>query len=104
MNLTTLADFKRFLAEPGATVQVIRNDWMDGTKTSYPIVAKPGYFDPKQVALVQSNSVKFSTGSWLSFPKRAHVRFNGDIVELCMNQDGTFAAGLVYRLSRQEGK
>lgn len=100
MNITNLAQFKRFLAEPGATVQIIRNDWMDASKTIHPLSAKPGYFEPKQVAKVQSNSVQFTTGSWLQFPKAAHVRFAGDEATFDLNQDGTFTAVLVYKLSR----
>lgn len=102
-SITTLAGFKRFLATPGATVQVIRNDWTDPTKTSHPLQPKPGYWDPKQVDRVLSTSVKFTTGSWLTFPKAAHIRFPGDgTVELCMQQDGTFKEVLTYRLSTQE--
>lgn len=98
INVRSLADFKRFLAMPGATVQVIRNDWSDATKTIHPITPKPGYFDPKQVSKLQSNGVYFTTG-WLQFPKSAHARFDGDTVTLCMNQDGTFTHVLVYKLS-----
>jgi hypothetical protein len=97
MTLKTLADFKRFLAQPGATVQVIRNDWMDATKTLHPIQGKPGYWDPKQVDKVQSNCVRFTTGSYLTFPKAAQIRFAGDTVEICMQQDGTFKDVLAYR-------
>lgn len=99
VNVRSLADFKRFLALPGATVQVTRNDWTDPEKTIHPLTPKPGYFDPKQVAKVQSNTVQFTSGSWLTFPKASHARFNGDTVTLCMAQDGTFSACLVYRLS-----
>ena len=97
INLRTLADFKRFLATPGATVQVIRNDWSDATKTIHPIQPKPGYWDAKQIDRVQSNCVRFSTGSHLNFPKAAHARFDGDTVTLCMDQDGSFRNVLVYR-------
>ena len=101
MNIKTLADFKRFLALPGATVQVIRNDWSDPAKTCHPITPKPGYFDAKRVIKLQSNGVYFTTG-WLAYPKAVHVRFDGDTATLCMNQNGTFAQVLVYRLSIQE--
>jgi len=97
--ITTLAAFKRFLAEPGATVQVIRNDWTDPLKTSHPIKGRPEYWDAKQVARLQSNGVQFTTGSWLTFPKANQVRFEGDTMAVCLQQDGTFSAVLVYRLS-----
>jgi hypothetical protein len=99
INVTSLADFKRFLAAPGATVQVIQNDWSDPAKTLHPIKPNAGYFDPKTVAKLQSNSVQFSNGGWLQFPKSAHARFDGDTVTLCMNQDGSFSQVLVYKLS-----
>lgn len=99
-NVTNLASFKRFLAEPGATVQVIRNDWTDPEKTMHPLTPKPEYWEPKQIARLQSNTVQFSTGSWLAFPKAAHARFEGDTITLCMNQDGTFKDVLVYKLTR----
>lgn len=98
VNVRSLADFKRFLALPGATVQVIRNDWMDPTKTSHPLTAKPGYFDPKQVAKLQSNGVYFTTG-WLAFPKAKDARYNGDTIDFCLNNDGTFAQVFTYRLT-----
>jgi len=98
-NVRSLADFKRFLALPGATVQVIRNDWSDPTKTIHPIVPKAGYWDTKQVQKLQSNTVQFTSGSWLTFPKASHAKFDDDTVSLCMQQDGTFSQLLVYRLS-----
>lgn len=99
INVRTLADFKRFLAQPGATVRVVRNDWTDPEKTIHPIKPKDGYWEPKTVQKLQSNGVYFTTG-WLAFPKDRDVRFNGDTVTLCMNQDGTFTQVLVYQLSR----
>ncbi len=101
MTIKTLADFKRFLATPGATVQVVRNDWMDAAKTSHPLTAKPGYFEPKQVVKLQSNGVYFTTG-WLQYPKAAHVRFDGDTATFCLNDTGTFEQVFVYKLSLGE--
>jgi hypothetical protein len=100
--MKTLADFKRFLAEPGATVQVIQNDWTDPAKTSHPLQPKAGYWDPKQIDRLQSNCVRFTTGSYLTFPKAAHVRVAGETVTLCMEQDGSFRNVLVYRCTRAE--
>lgn len=98
INVRSLADFKRFLDTPGATVQIIRNDWSDGTKTPHPIIPKPEYWNTKQVVKRQSNGVFFTSG-WLTFPKAAHARYEGETVTFCMNQDGTFQHLLVYRLS-----
>ena len=100
ITVKTLADFKRFLASPGATLQVIRHDFVTTDK------AKPGFFEPKTVALVQSNAVKFSTGSWLPFGKAAHYRFTGsDEVTIALS-DGVgpdpFAKIMTYKLTRAE--
>lgn len=96
-ELHSLADWKRFLAMAGATVQVTRNDWSDARKTIHPITPRAGYWEPKQVTKLQSNGVYFSNG-WLAFPKAAHVRFDGSAtVTLCMAQDGSFGAVLCYR-------
>jgi hypothetical protein len=99
INVRSLADFKRFLAQPGATVQIIRNDWSDPAKTSHPMTARAGYWDAKQVEKLQTNAVRFTSGSWLQFPKAAHARFDGDTATFCLDQDGTFAYQLVYRLT-----
>jgi len=101
VDVHSLADFKRFLALPGATVQVVQNDWSDPNKTIHPIIPKPGYWESKQVVKLQSNGVYFTTG-WLAFPKAAHARFEGDTVTLCMNKDGSFRAVLVYKLTATE--
>lgn len=99
VNVRSLANFRRFLAMPGATVQVIRNDWSNPAKTIHPIVPKAGYWEPKHVVKVQSNGVYFTQG-WLAFPKSANAKYDGDTVTLCMQQDGTFANVLVYKLTR----
>jgi hypothetical protein len=99
VNVRTLAAFKRFLATPDATVQVIRNDWADPAKTSHPITPKAGYWDAKRVQTLQSNAVQFTTGGWLHFPKAAHARYEGDTATFCMEENGTFATVLVYRLT-----
>lgn len=102
INVRSLADFKRFLALPGATVQVIQNDWMDPAKTIHPLKGREGYFDAKQVAKLQSNTVQFTSGSWFQFPKASHAKFDGDTATFCMNQDGTFQHVLVYKLTIAE--
>ena len=100
ITLKTLADFKRFLATPGATVQVVRNDWCDPSKTIHPITPKAGYWEPKHVSKVQSNAVRFTTGSYLPFPKAGHMRFDGDTVSICLQGDGSFRDLLVYRCTQ----
>ena len=100
VTVKSLADFKRFLASPGATVQVTHHDFVT------PDRAKPGFFDPKQVAKVQSNSVQFTTGSWLAFGKASSYRFNGDTVTVALSEGvgpDPFAKVMVYKLTAGEG-
>lgn len=96
MQLNSLADFKRFLATPGATVQIIRHDWATSHNP------KPGFFDPRKVVKVQSNGVAFessssSNGSWLYFDKASNYRFDGDKVTVDLKSDGTFDKVMVYK-------
>lgn len=99
ISIRSLADFKRFLATPGATLQVIRNEWGDPNKTSHPLPFKPGYFEPKQVQKLQSNTVQFTSGSWLRFPKTSEIKFEDDTVIIDLNQNGKFEHVLVYKLT-----
>lgn len=96
-TVDSLAALKRFLALPGTTLQVVRNDW-----STQPFWRpKPGYWEPKQVAKLQGNAVQFTTGSWLRFPKASMIRFapQSQSFLLCMNDDGTFREVLEYALS-----
>jgi hypothetical protein len=97
----SLIEFRRFLAQPGATVQVIQNDWNAGTSAVLGRQPKPEYWERKKVAKLQTKAVQFTTGGWLTFPLAKHVRFNGDTVTIDMNKDGTFSQVLVYKLSQE---
>jgi len=102
MDMKTLADFKRILAQPGCTVTVLRNDWLANRD---PKSLKPWYFEPRTVGKLQGNAVAFNTTdpdgrlSWFWFPKAKCVRAEGDTITFCMKQDGTFDEVLVYRVA-----
>ncbi len=98
VDVRSLADFRRFLSHPSATVQVVRNDWSDPTKVPNPIRTPAGYFEPKKVKNLLGKSVQFTTGSWLDFPRASNMRFDGDTVTVDLDQNGHFDYLLVYKL------
>jgi hypothetical protein len=92
VQLKTLADFRRFLAQPGATIQVIRHDWADqDAKRAAVFAARPGFRDPRTVKKLQTNAVKFSNDSWLDWRSGAsRFKFDGtDVVTVSLKDDFT---------------
>ena len=91
VQLKTLADFRRFLAQPGATIQVIRHD-------RAVFAARPGFRDPRTVKKLQTNAVKFSNDSWLDWRSGANrFRFDGtDVVTVALGDLG-FNEVMQYR-------
>lgn len=108
IHLKTLADFKRFLARPGATVQLIRHDWAtSGLAPAY--ATKPHLWEPRSVGKLQTNAVGFKTPgrkelSWLEFGTAARYRFNGAevMVNLRDDDDSDFAEVMIYRCTIDE--
>jgi hypothetical protein len=89
-SIKTLAEFKRFLGKPGATIQLTRHDWASHKK--------PDLWEPRTVAKVQTNAVKFSNNSWLYFKSSTEFRFDGgDVVSVNLSDDGSFAQMFQYR-------
>lgn len=82
-QIKTLADFKRFLAEPGAVVTMLRHDTVDlkiaaGTATD----RQKHMYGPRKVIKVQSKSVQFegpngTEGFWMDVDKASEWRFDG---------------------------
>lgn len=92
VQLKTLADFRRFLAQPSATIQVIRHDWADkDAKRAAVFAARPGFRDPRTVKKLQTNAVKFSNDSWLDWRSGANrFRFDGtDVVTVSLKDNFT---------------
>lgn len=74
MKLKTFADFRRFLAMPGATVTPIRHDHA----AKWPEERRPLAFEPRTVAKLQTNAVKWQSGGWTMWPKGArHFTLDG---------------------------
>lgn len=85
MDIKTLADFKRYLAN-GGKIQLIS---VDGQPPAEKIAGI------KSVDKMQVNSCKFIGGSWLYFPKAAYFKVNNNIITL---EDESQRGGLVYKL------
>lgn len=97
VTVTSLAEFKRFLARPGARVQIVRHDFVTNHK--------PGFFSPKQVERFQANAVRFVGGMWLQFGRAENYKFNGDEVTIALNNGGApdpFSQVMVFKLTIKE--
>jgi hypothetical protein len=108
--LRDLAGFKRFLAKPGATIQVVRNTFMDrqpeAARAAY---RAKGLYAPRTVQALSRKAAVFTLAGhpgtvWLHWDTRARGwRFSGDTVTVPL------AAGLgahdeiVYRCSFADG-
>lgn len=106
-NVTSLAAFRRFLAEPGATVTLTRHDWADKGLHGFKDPAKrAASYEPRTVAKLQTNAVKWSNGGWLHWDGKLggltskSFRFEGDTVTVSLSNDNSFTEVFAYRLSR----
>lgn len=99
LKLKTLADFKRFLALPGATTQLIRHDWFPERER------KPAIWEPRTVDKLQTNAVAFKMTdserpSWLYFDGASRFRFDGsDIFSVLLDSErlGPMGPVMQYR-------
>ncbi|MFC1459379.1 hypothetical protein ACETIH_22295 [Microvirga arabica] len=99
VNIRSLADFKRFLARPGATIETLRNNVM--TRNGRTPETRPQDFGAHQVKKLQTNAVQFTGDNWLWFGKAAEYRFAGDVVTIDASKDGSFKDVIEYKLSIQ---
>ncbi|QRM34772.1 hypothetical protein [Microvirga sp. VF16] len=99
VNIRSLADFKRFLAHPGATIETLRNDVM--TRNGQTPETRPHAYGTRQVKKLQTNAVQFTGNNWLWFGKAAEYRFSGDVVTIDVSKDGSFKDVIEYKLSVQ---
>lgn len=108
--LRSLAEFKRFLGKPGATIQVARNTFMDrqppATREAY--VAK-GMYAPRAVQALSRQAAVFTLRGfpgtvWLYWDKGARGwRFDGDTVAVPLVTGFGAPDEIVYRCSFAEG-
>lgn len=99
MNVDSLAAFKRFLAQPGATLTLRRHDFVPPSHPNHEVM-----FRPRGVAALTATKVGLRMDgkpqpSWLNINRAADFRFHGDRVTVDLSEEGTFQAVMVYGLS-----
>jgi len=104
--LHALADFKRFLAEPGATIQVVRNTFVDrqgpALREAY---RRRGLYAPRTVQAVSKKAAVFAvqgqpTTVWLYWDRGTRKwRFADDTVTIPLDTGLGAPDEIVYRCS-----
>lgn len=74
VTLTKLADFKRFLAEPNASIVGVYH-WRAEQMADQ---VRRTFFGHRHIKAVQTNGYWTNTGAWCDFGKASGWRFNGD--------------------------
>lgn len=108
--LRNLADFKRFLLKPGATIQATRNTFMDRQPaTTREAYKAKGMYAPRAVQALSRKAAVFTLRGfpgtvWLYWDKGARGwRFDGDAVTVPLVTGLGPADEIVYRCSFAEG-
>lgn len=104
--LRTVSDFKRFLAKPGATIQIVQNTFLErqpaGFRDAY---RKKGMYEPRTVQALSKKAAVFSvkghpTLIWLYWDKGTRKwRFSGDTVTVPLDTGVGPPDAIVYRCS-----
>lgn len=76
MEIKNLAEFKRFMASPGAALRGLEHWHQDKLKEPF----RSRFFEVRRVGKVQSNGVFMEDGSWLIYGPASGWRFEGDKV------------------------
>ena len=108
--LRNMSEFKRFLGKPGATIQLVRNTFME----RQPEAARAAYRDkgmylPRTVQAISRKAAVFALKGhpgtvWLYWDKGARGwRFNGDTVTVPLSMGLGPPDEIVYRCSFAEG-
>jgi hypothetical protein len=102
--LHSLSDFKRFLAEPGATIQVVRNTFMErqgpALQEAY---RRKGMYAPRTVQALSKKAAVFAvqghpTTVWLYWDRGTRKwRFSDDTVAMPLNTGLGAPDEIVYR-------
>lgn len=75
-SINSLAAWRRFLALSGATVQLIKHDGHTDRPDIF--ASRNGFWEPRTVAKLQTNAVKFSNDSWLYWDREGAKMFRFD--------------------------
>lgn len=110
LALRSLSDFKRFLSEPGATIKVVRNTFIDRQPASFADAYRAkGMYEPRTIRAVSKKAAIFSiqghpTTIWLYWDKGTRKwRFNDDTVTIPLDTGLGPPDEIVYRCSYAPG-
>lgn len=108
--LRSLSDFKRFLAEPGATIQVVRNTFIERQPASFGEAYRAkGMYEPRTIRAVSKKAAIFSvqghpTTIWLYWDKGTRKwRFHEDTVAIPLDTGLGPPDEIIYRCSYAPG-
>lgn len=108
--LGNMTEFKRFLARPGATIQVVRNTFMDRQPAaSREAYRDKGMYAPRRVQAISRKAAVFAMQGhpgtvWLYWDKGTRGwRFSGDTVTVPLVTGLGAPDEIVYRCSYAEG-
>jgi hypothetical protein len=108
--LRSLSDFKRFLATPGATIQIVQNTFMDRQSLAgQEAYRAKGMYEPRTVQALSRKAAVFSvkghpTTVWLYWDKGVRRwRFSGDTVAVPLDTSLGPPDEIVYRCRYAEG-
>lgn len=104
--LRSLSDFKRFLAKPGATIQIVRNTFMDRQPPAFQQAYRErGMYEPRTVQALSKKAAVFAikghpTVIWLYWDKGTRKwRYAGDTVTVPLDTALGPPDEIVYRCS-----
>lgn len=92
VDIHNLAEFKRFLAEPGATIVTLQHSFAGHMRDEKLLEV----LAPRTIKTVQSTQFQFSNGAWMQFGKASDWTFEGDTVTF--KEDDL---KIVYKLFRE---
>ena len=90
--LRSLSDFKRFLAKPGATIQIVRNTFIERQPASFQeAYRQKGMYEPRTVQAISKKAAVFAIKGhpstvWLYWDKGTrNWRYSGDTLAVPLN-------------------
>ena len=104
--LRSLSDFKRFLGKPGATIQVVRNTFIERQPAPFQAAYREkGMYEPRTVQALSKKAAVFAvkghpTTVWLYWDKGTRTwRYSGDTVSVPLSTGVGPPDEIVYRCS-----
>lgn len=111
VTLRSLADFKRFLKKPGATIRIVRNTLIERqAPEAREAYRRKGMYEPRNVRALSKKAAVFGVGShdttiWLYWDKGTrNWRFSGDTVTVPLDAAVGPPDEVTYRCALPEAK